>query len=431
MMTSRERVQAVLHGRTPDKIPSGFGSTSESGIQPWPYRQLLDRLGHTDAKIFVYEILQMLAMIDPDMLTVLQGDIIGLRLPRSIFGIPTDRYKPYTLYKGLEAFVPELFNTKVVYNGSPNNPGDGVLYQYPGGDTALRPSGAFPEGGGYYCDVTDRSDRATDPFSVSPEEWVYQTYAPLSDEDLRFLEKESERLYNETEFSILGDTVFGGLGGPILIHGPHIPQPKGIRSVEDWYMALLERPDYIKQIHSVQTELGIENLKRYKEAVGDRIDIIRLSGTDFGGQNGLLFSRKLYGELFKPYHEKIIRWVHENTNWKTYFHSCGSVHDLIPDFIDIGLDILNPLQQTATGMDMHTLYREFGGKIMFFGGGASTQSVLAFGSREDVRDIVRRNIELAKQYGGYFFCCDHNIQAQTPVDNIMEMLQVFRDLREL
>lgn len=418
-MTSRERVREAINHRAPDKIPNGFGATSETGIQPWIYRELLEKLGLKEREIYIYEVLQMLAKVDEDVRQVLQVDLVGLRTPTTMFGYPNKEYKPFVLPGSLEVQVPMDFNTEANADGS--------IYQYPRGDKSYAPSGKFPKDG-FYNDVIEGTN-SKDKYEISPSEWVDETFPLLEEDTLEYLQQKSKELYEQTEYAVIGESVFGGLGGIIMVQGPHIPNRKGIRTISDWFIALAENPEYMRDLHDVQIERGIENLKLYREAVDDRIDIIRLSGTDFGGQQGLLFSKEMYQEIFKPYHKKIIDWVHENTPWKTYFHSCGSINELLPDFIDIGLDIINPIQLSAANMDLKGLMDKFASRITFFGGGVNTQKTLANGNPEVVRKEVIDHLELFKGKGGFVFCPDHNIQAKTPVENVLELFTTFNKHR--
>jgi uroporphyrinogen-III decarboxylase len=132
-----------------------------------------------------------------------------------------------------------------------------------------------------------------------------------------------------------------------------------------------------------------------------------------------LFSADLYRELFKPLHEKMNRWVHENTDWKTFYHTCGSIRELLDDFHEAGIDILNPVQVTAAGMDPRFLKDRYGSKFVFWGGGVDTQKVLSFESEENVRGNVRDLLKIFAPGGGFVFSAIHNIQDKVPVGNVL------------
>jgi uroporphyrinogen-III decarboxylase len=152
-----------------------------------------------------------------------------------------------------------------------------------------------------------------------------------------------------------------------------------------------------------------------------------LTGTDFGMQTGPFMSPETYHQLYQPFHKILNDWIHEHTQWKTFMHTCGSVISLIPDFIDAGFDVLNPVQCSAAGMDPDELKRQFGDRIVFWGGGVDTQHTLPFGTPDDVRREVRERIRAFGPGGGFVFNAIHNVQAQTPIDNLMAMLDTLRE----
>ena len=152
-----------------------------------------------------------------------------------------------------------------------------------------------------------------------------------------------------------------------------------------------------------------------------------ITGTDFGTQRGLFISVDSYRDLFKPYHKQVNDLIHRRTNWKTFIHSCGSVWDLLPDFIEAGFDVLNPVQCSAAKMDARALKREFGRHIVFWGGGVDTQRTLAFGTPDEVYREVRERIEIFNDGGGFVFNTIHNIQGPTPLENVQAMFRAIHD----
>ena len=157
--------------------------------------------------------------------------------------------------------------------------------------------------------------------------------------------------------------------------------------------------------------------------MGDKIDVVTVSGTDFGCQRGPMISPALYRSLWKPFHRQINDWIHQNTPWKTFFHTCGSVTAFLEDFIDAGVDILNPVQCSAAGMDAATLKARFGSRLVFWGGGVNTQETLPFGTPEQVRAEVAERIRVFNQDGGFVFNTIHNIQAKTPAENVLALFE--------
>ena len=280
--------------------------------------------------------------------------------------------------------------------------------------------------GGYYFDAIIRQE-PIDENKLNPKEWVEQTCDLYKEEDLRFIEETSKWYFKNTEYSLIGNFWGADFGDIAFVPGSHVPFPKGIRDPEEWYISFIKRKQYIKDIFQYQYEIQIKNLKMYREAAGDRIDVIIMSGTDFGTQNGPLISPAVYREMFKPLHKEMNDWVHKNTGWKTFFHSCGSVVDFLDDFIQAGVDILNPVQITASGMDPENLKKKYGEKLVFWGGGIDTQRVLPFGSLNEVRQDVEYNINVLGKNGGFVFAAIHNIQASVPAENIIEAFKTVRE----
>jgi uroporphyrinogen-III decarboxylase len=165
--------------------------------------------------------------------------------------------------------------------------------------------------------------------------------------------------------------------------------------------------------------------------VGDKVAVAFVTGTDFGTQRGPLIGCRTYRALFQPFHRRVNDWIHDHTPWKTFMHTCGSVADLIPDFVDAGFDVLNPLQFSAAGMDPKTLKDRFGDKLAFWGGGVDTQHTLPFGTPDDVRREVRRQVAAMHRAGGFVFSAVHNIQAGTPSENLIALFEAVRESRKL
>jgi hypothetical protein len=254
-----------------------------------------------------------------------------------------------------------------------------------------------------------------------------EEFGPISDEELGHFAREAERLFTETDkavFANFGGTSFGDIA---LVPAPWLKHPKGIRDVEEWYISTVTRREYIYEVFDRQCEIALANLAKIYQAIGDRVTTVMVTGTDFGMQTGPFISPKSYRELYKPFHKRINDWIHEHTSWKTFIHSCGSVVPLIEDFVQAGFDILNPVQCSAAGMDPSQLKRKFGDRMAFWGGGVDTQRTLPFGNPEEVRKEVCERIEVFGPGGGFVFNTIHNIQAQTPVENVLALYESVRE----
>jgi len=413
MLTSRERVIRALNHQQPDRAPLDLGSSNVTGIAASSLYRLRHALGLPERPVYVHEPYQMLGRVEDDLLDALGVDIVGLSDDNTFFGFPQRDWKPFTLFDGTPVLVPGGFNTEIAP--------DGALYQYPEGDKSIPPSGRMPAGG-FYHDAIERQEPYSEE-TLDPQEWVRDMYKVYTDEDLRLLEKRANELYHGTTRAILGNFGQGSFGDIAFVPGVQIKQPKGIRAVADWYMATVLYPNYVKGIFDLQLEIVLKNLELYWQAVGDKIVAIFISGTDFGSQRGAFISPASYRDLFKPYHKAVNDWVHAHTPWKTFYHSCGSMVALYDDFVDAGVDIVNPVQISAAGMDPQTLKQRWGQKLVFWGGGVDTQRVLPFGAPQEIEEHVAENIRILGQGGGMVFNAIHNIQASIPTENLVALFR--------
>jgi hypothetical protein len=302
---------------------------------------------------------------------------------------------------------------------------NGDLVQYPKGDRSAPPSGIMPKDG-YYFDVIVRQEPIEED-KLDPKEWVDQTYALYTDEDLRYIEDTAKWYYENTDYALIGNFWGAGFGDIAIVPGPGVLHPKGIRDMQEWYMSTVIRKSYVKEIYQYQFELQMKNLELYQQAVGDRIEVIVMSGTDFGSQNGPFISLGAYRELYKPLHKQMKDWVQERTPWKTFYHTCGSIVAFLDDFHEAGIDILNPVQISAKGMDPEFLKTNYGDKFVFWGGGINPQQTLPFGTPEDVKKEVASNINTFKKNGGFVFNNVHNIQSNVPIENLLAMFETLKE----
>jgi len=420
-VNSRERVQIAIEHEDPDRVPLDLGASAVTGIHVSSVYQLRQALG-LDAPgtpVKVVEPYQMLGEVEPDLMGALGVDVVGLASEKTLFGFKNEGWKPWTLFDGTPVLVPEGFNTE------PEPSGD--ILMYPEGDKSAPPSGRMPEGGYYFDTIIRQPPLDEDRLDVRDN---LEEFGPIGDEELAHFGQEAERLFRDTDKAILanfGGTAFGDIA---LVPAPWLKHPKGIRDVAEWYISTVARRDYVYEVFERQCELALANLERIYQVVGNRVSVIFVTGTDFGTQKGPFLSRQTYRELFMPFHQRVNDWVHDNTAWKTFTHTCGSVVALLPDFIEAGFDILNPVQCSAAGMDPQRLKDRFGREIVFWGGGVDTQHTLPFGSPDDVRREVRERIEIFRPGGGFVFNTIHNVQARVPVENLVALFEAVRDYRD-
>jgi len=414
-MTSRERVLSALLHREPDRVPVDFGSTSVTGVHVSCIARLRDYFGLEERLVKVHEPYQMLGILDEDLKQAIGVDVEGASRPVTMFGYRNRDWKPWRMPDGLEVLVSEEFRVTTDANGD--------ILIYPEGDLTAPPSGRMPKDG-FFFDAIVRQQPIIEE-KLDPRDNL-EEFQPLTESDIEEL-RQSVGEARETGRAVIlnvGGTAFGDIA---LVPAPFLKYPKGIRDVAEWYVSTTSRRDYIHQIFSRQCEIAIENLKRAHQAVGAAVDAIFVCGTDFGTQTSAFCSVKTFRELYFPYYSKLNQWIHENTPWRTFKHSCGSVDRFIPSFIEAGFDILNPVQCSATGMEANHLKSSYGDRITFWGGGIDTQQVLPFGTPEEVRRQVLERCRIFSQNGGYVFNTIHNVQAQTPVKNIVAMLDAVHE----
>jgi hypothetical protein len=403
-----------LNHRQPDKVVVDMGSTSITGIHASMLTQLRAALGLEAHPVKIAEPFQLLGKVEPDVIERLGIDVVGVDNGMTMFGFPERGEKPWKLQSGEEVLVPESFNTTVDENG--------VTYLYPGGDLQAAPSAKMPKGGYYFDNITRVFGEFSEQTANAREDFK-NDFAVWTDEQLRAFEDRTNDLYRNTELGLICSSGLASMGDFAFIPGPGVKEPKGIRELTDFMVAHYTAPQYIHDLFGYQTEIALKNAKLIYEAAGDKIQAIMVSGTDFGMQSGPYMAPKSYREFYKPYHKEINDWIHDNTGWKTFYHTCGSIVDFLPDFHEAGIDILNPVQLSAKGMDMRMLKDEYGDKFVFWGAGVNTQQTLPFGNPEEVKQEVTERLSVLSKGGGFVFNSIHNIQARTPIENLLAMFE--------
>jgi hypothetical protein len=415
-MTSRERLTATLRHETPDRVCVDCGATAVTGVHVSVVSQLRRRLlGDASYRVKVVEPYQMLGEIDDELRDALGVDVMGSWAPNNMFGFPGKDWKPFTLFDGTDVLVPGDFNVTVDEKKD--------LLIYPEGDMSVPACARMPEGG-YFFDAISRQGPVDDD-ALNPADNL-EEFSPLSESDLQHFAGQAERAraLGKGAIIVVPGIAFGDIALVPALWKKHV---HGIRDVEEWYVSTASRREYVHKVFEGQCAIGLENLERLTAAVGDAVQASFVTGTDFGTQAGLFISRKAYRELYMPYHKIVNDYIHAHSGWKTFIHSCGCVVDLIPDFIEAGFDILNPVQTSAAGMDPVWLKKTYGKDLVFWGGGVDTQRTLPYGTPDDVYREVSERVKLFNAGGGFVFNTVHNIQANVPVENVESM---FRALKE-
>jgi hypothetical protein len=416
-MTSRERLAATLNHHAPDRLCVDFGAGFQTGMGAGAVHRLRQAvLGQPDFRVKVIEPYQMLGEIDEELRQALGLDVVGVHGSGTMFGFKNEGWKPFTMFDGTPVLVPEKFNV---------TPADeGGWWIYPEGDRSVPPSAWMPKGS-YFFDSLNRQ-QPLDESKLDPVDNCAEM-GPMSEEEVRHFARTARHWHENTTAGVymtLPGTAFGDIA---LVPAPWIKHPKGIRGVTEWYMATAAHRDYVRKVFECQCESALKNIEWLTAAVGDCAQVVFVSGTDFGTQTSQFCSVRTYREMYKPFHKAVNDRIHQLSKWKTFIHSCGAVRPFIPDFIDAGFDVLNPVQCSATGMDPRLLKREFGRQLVFWGGGVDTQKTLPFGTPDEVYREVRERIDIFGEGGGYVFNGIHNLQSNVPTENLLALFRAVKD----
>ena len=391
-MTSRERVLAAVNHQEPDRVPLDLGGTRCTSINPKTYAGAKELLGiHTPTRVL--DVWQMLAWVEQPF--VEKVGIDTLTVPRLVqdFGMRIDAWKPWTMDDGLRVLMP--------HNFEPVREEDGSLCLFLNGEKVAQKVPSSP----YF-------DRLIELKRYDPLPPVEYFEMPLiSDEDLEFRKKWAETLHTETDKAILGSL------GPILGRWG---------SYQEWMLTIALDPGYVIEYYERKIENLLENARIYYQAVGDNIDIFWIM-EDFATQTGMMISPEMFNEMVAPYYRRLYEWIHANTPWKVFYHCCGAVYPVIQTLIDIGVEILNPVQTSAAGMEPGKLKAEFGDRLTFWGGGIETQSVLPFGTADEIRAQVKERIAAFGGCGGFVFNPIHNVQVDVPAESLLAMLDAVKE----
>jgi hypothetical protein len=415
-MTSKELLQQTLAHTQPERIVFDMGSTAVTGIHVRALEKLRMYYGLEKRPVRIIEPYQMLGLVEQDLMDAIGVDITGAWGEDNLLGYNNN--PPLKLFKtfwGQEVLVSEKFST--VTNDK------GELLSFPDGDTSVEASAKMPESG-YFFDAIDRQ-QPIDEDKLNVEDNL-EEFSLISSATLSYWKQEVARAKSTGKAIVAG---FGGtaLGDIALVPAMNLKNPKGIRNIEEWYISTVMRSDYVREIFDRQSALAIENLSKIYATIGNDIDVVFLCGTDFGTQNSTFCAPEQFDDMWLPYYKRINDWIHTNTTWKTFKHSCGAVEGFMSRFIDAGFDIINPVQLSATGMYPKELKEKYGKHLTFWGGGIDTQKTLPYGTPADVRKEVLHLCEVFGRDGGFVFNTVHNIQADVPVENIVAMIDALHE----
>lgn len=394
-MNHRQRVVAAIRHQTPDRLPVDLGGMRSTGIMAMAYQDLKQHLGMSGGEILVFDTGQQLAYVEDPVRSRYGSDVLILDM-----GLLAG-WRPYSLPDGTPAKISADFQTE------PDGDGGEFALDGNGRRVSHRPANSF-----YFDGIAE----APLAHAESIADLDRFPWSVLSDERLETLRREAKRLYEETDYAILGS-----FGAAFLEGG------QGMRGWDQFMMDLAGNQSFAEALLDRMLAHALRNVDLYLDAVGDYIQIIQMGG-DMGTQNGPQIRPKMYYEVFQPREKALWGRIHElKPDVAVFLHCCGGIYDLLPGIIDAGCDVLNPVQISARGMDPARLKREFGDKLCFWGGGCDTQTVLPFGTSQEVYEHTCANIEIFKPGGGFVFSQVHNIQAGVPPENIEAMYQAVRD----
>jgi uroporphyrinogen decarboxylase len=379
MMNSRERLKLALNHQEADRVPFDLGATVLTSIHVKSYQKLRECLGLPQVEPSIVDIFQQIVTVDDDVRERLKVDVRDCA-PRSsaTFRIDVKEMERYTY------FYDEW----------------GIGWK-------------MPKEGGLYYDMFDH------PLKGATTIAEIENYAWPDPTDPARFEGMAERVRQAAQVEKQG-VFLGGLCAGIM------EMAAWTRGFENYFSDFANNEKLLVALMRKVMELKMAYWEIALKEVGDHVDAIG-EADDFAGQYRMLISPAMYRRIVKPIHKELFDFIHARTKAKIFFHSCGSIRPVIGDLIEAGVDILNPVQVSATGMDSAELKREFGKDIVFWGGGVDTQRVLGTGTPQQVRDDVRRRIDDLAPGGGFVFATVHNIQGNVPPENIMAMWETLQE----
>jgi uroporphyrinogen decarboxylase len=409
-MTPRQRVLAALNHQQPDKVPIDFSAHRSSGISAIAYAKLRRHLKLPDRPIRVYDMIQQLAIVDPDVL-----DRFGIDTVEMGRGFLTEDkdWKDWDLPDGTPCQIPFYVNVRR----------DGPHWLICS-DSGI-PLGIQKKGCLYFEQIHfPRMDRpfAEDDFAdlestLGLTQWSVAhpgAHLPLSADGLAEMARCAKRLRESTDRAIVG-----------LFGGNMFEMPQMLYRMDNYLMYMGLYPEATLRLSEALCKIYLTKLEKWLGAVGPYIDVI-LFGDDLGCQTGPLLSPEMYRRYYKPYHKRMWKRAKELAAVKVMLHCCGGIYELLDDLIDAGLDTFNPVQISCGRMDAATLKSHFGSRISFWGGGCDTQTILPEATPDRIAEHVRKQVGIFNPGGGFIFQQVHNIQADVPPQNVVAMFDAIR-----
>ncbi len=411
-MNSRERVLAALNHKEPDRIPVDFGGHRSSGISVQAYKKLREHLGLKPSKLYVYDFIQQLVLIEEDVLDIVGADVVPLGYS---YLKHEDYWQDWELQDGTPCKIPGFIKVEREKDGY-------MVYEEGGQAICIQKNGSlYFEQTCFPLENSNEEDFSDLSVNLDRIMWCKLGTPPapagFDDNGLKIWQEAARELRQSTDRAI-----YGLFGGNLYEMGQFAFR------MDNFLYELAANPDRMHRFLDKLTEMHIENLTRYLEAVGEYIDIIGF-GDDLGMQTGPQISPDMYREFFKPRHKKI--WTHAKKlcpHLKVCLHSCGGIYPLLNDLIEAGIDAVNPVQISCRDMEPSRLKKEFGERLTFWGGGCDTRDVLPNGTPEQIKCHVKENISIFAPGGGFVFQQVHNVLANVPPQNIMAMFEAVKEV---
>jgi len=393
METPRERVRQALRHREPRRLPVDLGGMDSTGIHAAAYNRLKDYLGLRTGQTRIFDPYQQVVLVEPEVLEAVGGCVLP------VTPLPA-RWREVRLFDGSTALLPERWRERGCADGSREALG-------PDGSAVAR----MPAGGFYYEPVNPPYGAAESAADVEADLGPIRGFdwPGFADETVEDLGDRARRLRETTDLALMGNFCAHVLAAGQILRG-----------FENFMMDLALRPELAECIMHHLVDAYIERLGAYARAVGPHVDVVNVND-DLGTQEAPMISPEMYRSLIKPHHRRLYGAIGRAMGVPVFLHSDGNVYPLLPDLIEAGVEVLNPVQYTARQMDARRLKREFGERLTFWGGGCDTQRVLPAGSPGEVREESLRQIEVLAPGGGFVFCQVHNIQPDVPPENVVAM----------
>lgn len=411
-MNARERILSAIQHKEPDRVPIDLGCTPSSGISAIAYGNLKRHLGINEGHNRVYDVVQQLAQPEEAILDHFGIDVVDLG--RSFNTRDEDWYE-IRLFDGSRAQYPAWFRPQAHPDGgwrACHEDGTEIAIQLKGMN--FYDQSCFPWLEDYPEDLLPGL-----PDAMGKVLWAALVHSPwdhAADADFwDTLRANTLKLREETDRAIM-----------VVVGCNLFEWGTFLRRIDNFLMDLLEEPEQVEKLLDALMEIHLGTLEKVCRAVGDIADICRF-GDDLGTDTGTFMSPATYRELFKPHHTKLCEYVHKHSSMHTFLHSCGSIHAVLPDLIEAGFDVINPVQTNCLNMEPERLKKDFGKDITFWGGGVDTRAVLNVATPAQVREDVLNRLKIFAPGGGFVFNTVHNILPDVPPENIVAMYEAVEE----